>query len=530
MANQTATRTSCNPSAGRTSWTRILCLSILLIAICALNLQPSAAYARASGKGKREKFSGQIFDNPANGIGSWVIQIDTATQITISVSKDTRLDDGVLPIGASVRIEAYRQTNGQLLATRLRRDYVVAGQVVVRLQLGVAPETIATQYGLTLNSAVLSSGGIYLFNTANADGDVEALVDQMLLNANVIWAEPNFINSVPEGHPFKVWGWGGVDPTGYINQQSFAQVRLPDATSPFQGTGIDIAVLDTGIDLNHPAFVGRLVAGWDMVADDAIPQDEGPGLAWGHGTHVSGIIARVAPQSKIMPMRVLDSTGRSNTFVVAYAIERAAAMGAEVINLSLGSTSDSQILRDVVETVMGQGVLVVAAAGNVNSNIQHFPAANPGAIGVTALDSQNVKAPFANFGNGWVDVAAPGVGILSTMINTQGSGYATWSGTSMATPFVSGAAALLRQKYPTASAATIEQLLSSSGQAIDAQNPLYQGALGRLLDVQAALNSTLSVNLNLESDVLTIASVMPSARSAEQVSGSQQLFLPLVVN
>lgn len=100
----------------------------------------------------------------------------------------------------------------------------------------------------------------------------------------------------------------------------------------------------------------------------------------------------------------------------------------------------------------------------------------------------------------------------------------------MATPFVSGAAALLRQKYPTASATSIEQLLNSSGQAIDTQNPLYQGALGRLLDVQAALNSTLSVNLNLESDVLTIASVMPSARSAEQVSGSQQLFLPLVVN
>ncbi|RME51915.1 MAG: hypothetical protein D6790_19255, partial [Caldilineae bacterium] len=305
----------------------------------------------------------------------------------------------------------------------------------------------------------------------------------------VVWAELNYTGGIPEGNPYDIWEWGGQDASGYINQQAFAQVHMPPSLT-YTGRGITVALIDTGVALAHPALTGHLAAGWDMVDDDAIPNDEPGGAGWGHGTHIAGIIAHMAPESVILPVRVLNPQGRGNSFVVAYAIEWAVNQGAQVINLSLGTDFDSQILREAVAWATARGVVVVAAAGNRAASTPHYPAAYPNVVGVTAVDATNRKASFAGYGAGWVDVAAPGVGITSTIVGDQGYGYASWSGTSMSTAFVSAAAALERQQSPAASAAQVEGSIVASADNLDALNPVYAGQLGggllnvsRLLDI-----------------------------------------------
>jgi thermitase len=145
-------------------------------------------------------------------------------------------------------------------------------------------------------------------------------------------------------------------------------------------------------------------------------------------------------------------------------------------------------LQTAVQYAIDQGVVVVAAVGNNNTDQPFYPVAYPGVIGVTAVDADNHKAAFANYGASWVDLAAPGVGITSTIIGSQGSGYASWSGTSMSTAFVSGAAALLQQKMPGASVTTTLEVLRTHGADLDPINPAYAGQIGRMLDLATALN------------------------------------------
>jgi subtilisin family serine protease len=202
---------------------------------------------------------------------------------------------------------------------------------------------------------------------------------------------------------------------------------------------------------------------------------------------VSGIIAAIAPHSEIMPVRVLDSYGRGNTFVLAYAIEWAVAHDADVINLSLGADFDSAVLSDAVASAVNAGVILVAAAGNDNSSLPRYPAAYPHVLGVTAVDAARVKAPFANYGHAWVDLATPGVGITSTVVGPQGNGYGIWSGTSMATPFVTGAAALAKQRQPKSTVDVIGRRLFDKGNDINPENPTHLDELGRHLNIGAAL-------------------------------------------
>ncbi|HMN30921.1 MAG TPA: S8 family serine peptidase, partial [Caldilineaceae bacterium] len=161
----------------------------------------------------------------------------------------------------------------------------------------------------------------------------------------------------------------------------------------------------------------------------------------------------------MMPVRVLEPNGRGTTLKLALGIEWAVQNGADVLNISLGTIYYSFLLRDVIRRAEAAGVVVVAAAGNKGQNQIQYPAGYASVIGVTAVDAGNIKASFANFGANWVDLAGPGVGITSTIIGPQGSGYASWSGTSMATPFISGGAALARQKHPSATPAAISELL-----------------------------------------------------------------------
>lgn len=298
--------------------------------------------------------------------------------------------------------------------------------------------------------------------------------------------------------PYDTWFWGNVDQATFENQSYFDQINLGQAhASGMTGAGVTVAVLDTGIDPNHPYFAGRLVAGRDFVDDDWDPTDPGSVVASaqrprasGHGTHISGIILRMAPNSQIMPVRVLDENGRGSSFVIAYAIEWAVAQGADVINLSLGTEYESKVLADVVKYATREGVTIVAAAGNQDVSTPQYPAAFKDVLSVAAVDGGNVKATFSNYGK-WVDLSAPGVSIYSAMSAAEGFGFANWSGSSISTAFVSGAAALLQQKYAGFNgnkANRIENDLLRSAGDLRNLNPDYKNELGGLLNVGGAVN------------------------------------------
>ena len=437
----------------------------------------------------QETITGLLLAKPLLGIlGTWVIQNGTGTSINLAVNLGTVLN-GNLAVGSFVRVKSQITLLGIRVALSIVLDQYNPGQVVMRLADGALPAIVALRYGLTLQGllSLLNIGDIYLGLTPTLNANIEQLVQQMSGDPDVIWVEPVYVYGIPEGNPYKTWQWGGVDPSVYNNQTAFQQVNLAPALDHYQGDGVVIAILDSGIDLQHPAFVGDLVNGWDFVANDAIPQDEGPGVGWGHGTHVAGIAAKIAPNSKLMPVRVLARNGRGDTLMLALAMMWATSHNADVLNMSLGTDFSSLLLREATAYALAEDVVVVAAAGNNGKSTVQYPAGFPGVIGVTAVDAANHKAEFANYGPGWIDLAAPGVGITSTMVGPAGSGYASWSGTSMATPFVSGAAALARQKLPSSTITTIAQLLQSNAADLNAANAAYINQLGRLLNIGAAI-------------------------------------------
>lgn len=233
------------------------------------------------------------------------------------------------------------------------------------------------------------------------------------------------------------------------SQWALSKLKTEAVWPSSQGAQQMVAVVDTGTS-PEPDLTDNLLTGWDFInqrADGRIDQN-------GHGTHVAGAIAAVAnnniggaglaPKTKVLPVRVLDATGSGYWSDVANGIVYAVDQGAGVINLSLGGHIGDPSLETAIKYARSNGRVVVAAVGNDGTNTLTYPAAYPGVIGVAASDESDQVADFSNFGSA-VDVTAPGVGILSTVPG----GYASYSGTSMATPFVSATAALLRSAAVT---------------------------------------------------------------------------------
>lgn len=240
-----------------------------------------------------------------------------------------------------------------------------------------------------------------------------------------------------------------------------------------RGAGTVVAVVDTGVDATHPDLTGRVLAGHDTVRDDPLPVRDGRTDPQGHGTHVAGIVAAVAdngigvaglaPQAKVLPVRVLDRWGSGYDSEIAEGIIWAADHGADVVNLSLSGPQPSSVLAASVAYAQAQGALVVAAAGNdrLQGNLVQYPAAYPGVVGVGALGTATTAASYSSTG-GYVDVAAPGSGIVSTLPR---GGYGNLDGSSMAAPYVSAAAALLHASSGgTLAAADLARALEQGAQ------------------------------------------------------------------
>ena len=257
------------------------------------------------------------------------------------------------------------------------------------------------------------------------------------------------------------------DPLVSSTWQYLQLTRLPRAWDVTTGTGAVIAVLDSGVAAGHEDLAGGVLAGYDAIDGDTDSAD-----VHGHGTLVAGIaaargnnkrgIAGTAYGAKILPVRVLDSTGHGTDEVIAEGIRWAVTKGADVINLSLGGPEVAPVLRSAIVNAVAAGVVVVTAAGNDGTETPFYPAAYApeiaGMVAVGATDDAGSLTSFSSWGS-WVSLTAPGWSVVGP---ARGGGYATGSGTSFAAPQVSGAAALLVAQNKARTPAQVEKDLVST--------------------------------------------------------------------
>ncbi|KAB7704036.1 S8 family serine peptidase [Bacillus aerolatus] len=307
---------------------------------------------------------------------------------------------------------------------------------------------------------------VYIFKS-NSKTTAE-LMKYFNQNDNVTYAEPHYILLQNE-----------VNDTYYQNYQwNLPAIGTETGWNVTRGSkDVKIAVVDTGVDLDHPDLSHRLIKGYNVLANNNNPDDDN-----GHGTHVAGIIASVTNNGEgvagitwynpIIPVKVMNSQGIGGSFDVAKGILWAVDHGADVINLSLGNYQPSSVMEEAIRYAMEKDVVVISAAGNDNSSQPSFPAAYPGVLSVAAVDWEGKRAPFSNYGD-YIDIAAPGVYIASTFSNGQ---YASLSGTSMAAPHVSALAGLIRSLDPDMKSTEVVETMTQTTQKVGQAVPnIYYG-------------------------------------------------------
>jgi subtilisin family serine protease len=365
----------------------------------------------------------------------------------------------------------------------------IPGQVAVKLRANGDVNKITAKYGTTVIDSV---PGRQLFTLKVPAGSTEAgFVTSLRKDGAVTFAEVNGIALAPERQMHLAFDGGGQD-AAYVNQAAYQQANLGATHTLTTGAGVIVAVLDTGATFTHPALAGKYLPGANMIDPSLPPADVPDGThnsAVGHGTMVAGIIARLAPGAKILPVRVLNGDGIGTNMDIAKGVHYALQNGARIINASFGATEISEVLKDALDEAELAGVMIVASAGNSGLEQVQFPASGRGGLAVGAVDADNRKADFSSYGS-FVRVVAPGVGIRSTYWD---GGYANWSGTSFSTPFVTAQAVLILSANPALDGDLIEEAIRGTARSVDALNPAYRGELGKgIIDIEASVRSVLS--------------------------------------
>jgi subtilisin family serine protease len=371
---------------------------------------------------------------------------------------------------------------------------------------------LAKRHGLDVVMSMNTPG---VFLVAPSPGNVAtsaSLQSELLLDADVLAVEPDRAVALPEarltatgglaqstahileaaGNPTLVNFFGASARDAYVNQTAAVLVRTaPTQLSLATGLGI-VAIIDTGVDANHPVLKASLVDGYDFTRNlPGIPNEmndltqstahileqstahileaqtaqalngstlalldqstahilEGTPLpsAFGHGTMVAGIVHLVAPTARIMSLKSFNADGTTDLCLIIRAIYYATDHGASVINMSFSMPDESAELRKAIEYAYQQGVLLVAASGNEGLVTKRYPASFNNVVGVASTDLFDQQSVFSNWGSNVADLSAPGEEIITTY---PAGLYAVGSGTSFSAPFVAGAAALLNQPNP----------------------------------------------------------------------------------
>ena len=329
-------------------------------------------------------------------------------------------------------------------------------RIVVTLAPGTDPVALAAQLGYTLIR--VEDGYAVLETPEGREGferdDARDADDRFV---EILGAEVDARFQTPEGTQSNgVILGSSLEQADVDEQAAMVTIRAARAHRKATGRGAVVAILDTGVDVSHPALVGRLAAGFDFVDDDADPSeeenfvdDDGDGEideGFGHGTFVAGLVLAVAPDATVLPVRVLDTDAVGSVSRIAAGIRFATDHGVDVINLSLGARVRSEIIRGEVRRAQSHGIVVVAATGNrSDGTVIDFPAGLADVIAVSSLAADLGRADFANAGSR-TTVAAPGTELIGPF---PGGGFARWSGTSFSAALVSGGVALLEERRPS---------------------------------------------------------------------------------
>ncbi|WP_343760955.1 S8 family serine peptidase [Deinococcus depolymerans] len=394
-----------------------------------------------------------------------------------------------VPADAS-QADVERRTGGQVVVWRPDSGFAVVG-------LSRRPAGSLGALGVSSgdevednNGALTAGGSTSAWNPNGVDGAGRAR----------IWSGGRA--RIWSGGRARIWSGGNGTVGGLVeNQAAWQQIGLSQAwnLAPTLGEGVKVAVIDTGLDLQHQIFEGALAPAsetWDFVDNDADPQETGDfnDGAYGHGTNVAGIVLQLAPRATIMPLRVLNPDGSGSITDVAQAINWAVDHGAQVINLSLGSVKKTGVIKHMIEYASGRGVIVVASSGNTGDHQITYPARysqEKGSLGelllsVGSVNHADQKSDFSTYGKE-LELVAPGEEVYGPV---PGNLMSYWSGTSMAAPMVSGALALGLAQDASGKAALRVQSLQQNAVNIDALNSKdYAKQLGRRLDVGAFIKA-----------------------------------------
>jgi len=412
------------------------------------------------------------------------------------------------------------------VGTRAKTDYV-PGQVIIKFKEGFRAAAVVTLAGGDRMAHVKPIKGVKAdLYSIPEETDMEAMILKIRSDPRVAYVEPNYYlwPTATPNDPFFPLQWG-LHNSGQLGGTPGADIKAVAAWDITQGSrDVIVAIIDTGVEIFHPDIAPNLwynieelqgagnYANWrpngidddgngyvdDVVGWDFFSNNNDPGDLVGHGTHVAGIaaaagnngrgVAGVSWRSRIMPLAASSPNDGFPISALAEALIYAQRMGAHVVNLSLGGEGASQTLQDAVNQTTNP--VICASAGNDgrdNDIIPHYPSSytNANLIAVAATGPTDALASFSNFGKNNVDVAAPGVNILSTYIK----GYTYLDGTSMAVPMVAGIAALVRSQRPGLSAAQVVSIIKNNVDPVGAlANKLTTG--GRVNAAKALHQAT----------------------------------------
>lgn len=408
-------------------------------------------------------------------------------------------------------------------------DPIRRGEVVVELQAGASIEAVNER---NRTSTILQIYGTNFYrlrippNKREKKWRKRLAADEDVLSAalNPIVSSPGLFGrsttSFPDGYAAP-----GLTVAAFNAQQGlFDLLKLEDVSLRSRGAGTVVAIIDTGVDRTHPALATHMwtnsreradgvdndgnglvddIDGWNFVDsnnDTAEKPDDPLTTVAGHGTFIAGLVALVAPECRIMPVRAFPADGISDAFTVAAAVKYAADHGADVINLSLGSSEPSELLQEAIVDARARGITIVAAVGNDDSKTNpQFPSSLAEVMAVAAIELSGQKASFSNFG-GHVDVCAPGAGLVSTFPGHREGEYARWSGTSFAAPLAAAEAALVFAADPRQP--DVKKVIEDTAVSIDEINPGFAGKLGKgRIDPLRALQSLNGPSPRPSSDV-----------------------------
>lgn len=349
----------------------------------------------------------------------------------------------------------------------------VKGQILVKFKDGTDGKSASREldaHGAKIKQE-LSQIKVHIVSVP--EGKESNVVERLSKNPKVEFAELDVIGSATSADPLFGRQYGLENTGQMINTdvtagKPDADIDAPEAWAITRGNGIRVAILDSGVDQDHPDLSSKLVAQRNFSSNNINDVED----IYGHGTHVAGIVAAttdnntgvasVCPDCTIMNGKVLNNDGYGAASWAANGINWAADNGAKVINMSIGFRQSSKTMEAAVNRAWNRGVVLVASAGNNSNTAKEYPGAYTNVIAVAATNNKDAKASFSTYSSRWVDIAAPGENVFSTFPNHpfviqskygRALNYDYANGTSMSSPMVAGVAGLVWSQMGTSTSA-----------------------------------------------------------------------------